>query len=332
MKFSGLFIRAYNPVKNGIQYSIGALLYFLFFGSFDITKFLIGLIGFVIAYQSVYQFNDLMDYESDRKDKVRREKKPLARGDASRKDVESYSYILSVIGLSICFFVNPYFGILVSATLFLNFLHSSHFVRLKESKLLLPNLFFIEFLKYSIGWFAFSIAISEFPFLLITLFSFIYVGCYIFWKQNLNNFLGNAKLKIITGISVMLYIASVFVYQFTLILIIPIPLAVLCVFLRNHISGRLKKINIDFSLAYITFFYIVISLLILTIPAVATVNVNINQRMDTMKESIKEALPETLKSDIDNINHTLKQNIDKIDGLIRDQPFYWQGYVGLYVR
>ncbi len=72
-----LICRLFNPIKNSLQYSIGSILYFLTFNTFHITKFLLGLIGFVIAYQSVYQYNDLMDYKEDKKDRFRKMFKPL---------------------------------------------------------------------------------------------------------------------------------------------------------------------------------------------------------------------------------------------------------------
>ncbi|MEM5778767.1 MAG: UbiA family prenyltransferase, partial [Candidatus Aenigmatarchaeota archaeon] len=196
MKSSELITRAFNPIKNSFQYTIGAILYFLTFNNFYLTKFILGLIGFVIAYQAVYQYNDLMDYEEDLKDEIRKNK-PLPRGEFSRKEVETFVYLFLIIGLSICFVVSPYFGLLVFITLFLNFLHSSPFIKLKKTKLVLPNLFFLEFLKFSLGWFIFSFSLSEFPYILIAFLSLIYLTGYIYWKQNVNCFFNKKIISII---------------------------------------------------------------------------------------------------------------------------------------
>ncbi|NIO44513.1 MAG: hypothetical protein GTN36_03090 [Candidatus Aenigmarchaeota archaeon] len=302
-----LICRLFNPIKNSLQYSIGSILYFLTFNTFHITKFLLGLIGFVIAYQSVYQYNDLMDYKEDKKDRFRKMFKPLVKGKFRREQVETFVYIYSIIGLSICFFVNVYFGLLVFLTLFLNFLHSSPFIRLKKTKFLLPNIFLLEFLKFSLGWFIFSISLSSFPYVFIAFLSLVYLAGYIYWKQNINNFFKSRKIITLTIISTILYVTSIFVYPFKLVLIIPLPMVLSYVFFRK-VMNPLKKYKIGISLIYFMTICFVISILLLSVPSVAEINNDISSRIDVIKENITEIIPKDIKTDLENIQ-------EKIDGI-----------------
>ncbi len=315
MKYD-LIIRLYNPIKNSFQFIMGSVLYFSVFNVFDPARFVFGLLGFVIAYQSVYQYNDLMDYKEDVKDEIRKRNKPLARSEFTREYVESFSYILTIVGMSLCFLVNVYFGLLVAFTLFLNFLHSVPFLRLKNTKLVVPNLFVIEFLKYSLGWFALSITLNNFPYVFMSFLSLLYVGCYIFWKNDIRkNVFQNMTLKIIfTGV-VMLYLISLVIYTFKLPLIIPIPISIInmvIIFNWVNLNDVFEKIRVSNILIYMMMFTIVISMVLLSDPVVAELNDGIAARIDTVKENITNTIPNGIKNDIESLDERITENMCKV--------------------
>ena len=299
MKPSELIWKTFNPIKNGFQYLIGSVLYFLTFNSFYIPKFFLGLIGFVIAYHSVYQFNDLMDYEEDRKDILRKHYKPLVTGKTKRISLEAYTFLFLIIGLPLCFFVSTLFGALVVIILFLNFLHSSPFIRLKKSKFLIPNLFFIEFIKYSLGWFALTSSIINFPFFLITSLSFVYAIGYLYCKQNITNFLKNKKIKIMLILAFASYVISIFFYSFKLVMLLPVPITLFYLALRRF--SKLEKIKIGINITLMLGVFFLISVLILFIPSVAELNNKICSEIDIVKENITEMIPEGIRCNLENI-------------------------------
>jgi 4-hydroxybenzoate polyprenyltransferase len=304
-------INVLNLVKNSIQYLVGTVLYFIIFNKLSLD-FILGLAGFLIAYHSVYQFNDLMDYKEDIKNKFKLKIKLLPRGDVKREYVESYTFLFAVVGLVISFLVNNFFGLLVATCLFLNFLHSSSFIRLKNSKLLLPNLFFIEFIKYSLGWFALTGSISEFPFFLITFLSLVYLMGYIFWKQNISNFLTNNKIKILLGISATFYLISFFIYSFKLALILPIACGFVFLLFKKNKSSIIR-LKIGYTLVFVISFCFLLSLILITTPSVAEINNKIINNVDNIKKNISEVIPQNVKNEIDSINKTIKDNINKIN-------------------
>lgn len=301
-----------NLIRNSIQYSIGSILYFLTFGTSSIFLFFAGLIGFLIAYNSVYKYNDLMDCKEDKKSKVKKSFKPLACGKVNREHVESYSFLLMLVGLSICFLVNLYFGVIISFLLFLNFLHSSPFTRVKKTKLLLPNLFFIEFIKYSLGWLIMSFSLFNFPFLLIALLSLIYLIGYLYYKQDVKSFF-NFKIEVLCAFSIIFYILSVFFYPFKLALLIPLPL-LSCFIAFKRLNNTFVKYRIVESMVYIIGVCFVISMLLLNVPVVAELNNDLNNRIDAIKENITEILPADIRYNIENIGEKVNNiDIDNFD-------------------
>ena len=306
-------VRRFNLIKNAIQFTLGSIFYFLTFGTFNFFNFLIGLIGFLIAYHSVYQFNDLIDYEEDRKNKIKIYYKPLPSREINRKHIESYSFLFMLVGLAISFSLNIYFGLLISFILFLNFLHSSPFTRLKKSKfLVLPNLFIIEAVKYSLGWLVMSFSLLNFPFFLIIGLSTVYLAGYIYCKQNINNFFKSNRVKFLIIVSIILYLISFLSYSFKLALLLPLPVSISFLFFRR-ISSAFTKIDLGVSTIYITALCFIFSMLLLNSPVVAEFNNNINKEVNNATESITKIIPESIKSEIISLNKTIADNIMKID-------------------
>lgn len=301
-----------NFIKNSFQFVVGSALFFAVVGGFSLFNFLIGLIGFLIAYNVVYQFNDLVDYEEDKKDKMRRYYKPLVTGELNKKQMKAYGIVCLIIGLPMCFFVSILFGSLVVIALFLNFLHSSPFIRLKKSRLVLPNLFFIESIKFSLGWFALTSSIGNFPYLFIALSSTMYLLSYIYYKQNVVNFFRNKKIIILGVTSFILYVVSIFVYPFKLALIAVLPLFFAFSIFRKY-KYNLLRVKIGTNILGLIIIFFVVSLVFLSIPSVAKINNEISSKIDVIKNNISENIPVDIKYGMTSLEKTLKENINVIE-------------------
>jgi 4-hydroxybenzoate polyprenyltransferase len=301
-----------NFLKNSFQFVIGSALFFAIMKGFSLFNFLIGLIGFVIAYNAVYQFNDLVDYEEDKNDGMRKYYKPLVTGKLNKRQMKIYGLLCLIIGLPMCFFVSMMFGSFVVIILFLNFLHSSPFIRLKKSSLVLPNLFFIEFIKFSLGWFALSSSMANFPYLFISLSSIVYLMAYIYYKQNVSGFFRNKKIVTLGIVSSALYIASVFVYPFKLALIAVLPMFLVFSVFRKY-KYNLLRIKIGTNILGLIIIFFVFSLLFLSVPSVAKLNNEISNKIDVIKENISENVPVDIKYRMASLEKTIKENINDIE-------------------
>ena len=309
--YKNINIDKVNLVKNSIQYLIGVMLYFMVFNKLSFS-FILGLLGFLIAYHSVYQFNDLMDYEEDKNNKFKLKTKLLPRGEIKRSTVESYSFMLAVIGLTLSFLVNTFFGLLVSTCLLLNFLYSSSLTRLKKSKFLLPNIFIIEFIKYSLGWFALTNSILEYPFVFIATLSMAYLIGFTYWKQDISNFWHTRKIKFLIGICFFMYVASFLLYPFKIALLSPILVGIAFAAFRRF-KNSFIKLKVGYTLTFAVSFCFLISLVLLSNPSVAEINEKINNRVDAITENVTALLPEGIKDGLSSINETIRNNIKKID-------------------
>ncbi|MCK4532078.1 MAG: hypothetical protein KAT94_04360, partial [Candidatus Aenigmarchaeota archaeon] len=66
--------------KNIIQFSLGVILYWFLLGIPNTYTTLLALSGFLIAYSSVYLYNDMVDHKEDRRDREKLKWKLVAGG------------------------------------------------------------------------------------------------------------------------------------------------------------------------------------------------------------------------------------------------------------
>ena len=216
----------FNVFKNSLQFLIGASMLIALGQPVDYGRLLLSLLGFLLAYQSVYGMNDILDFSEDSKSKLKRALKPFARGEISLETQVSKMFLYMLFGLSICFFVNTFFGFLVAAMLLLNFFHSYKPLNIKRTLIGLVNIFLIEFIKFSCGWFAIGGSFQNFPYLIPLFMSSAYAMGYYNYKTELSaNFFIKKRSIISFFLSLIFYLASVFIYKdfrISLIAIFPI--------------------------------------------------------------------------------------------------------------
>ncbi|HLE05897.1 MAG TPA: UbiA family prenyltransferase [Candidatus Nanoarchaeia archaeon] len=301
-----------NLPKNIVQYLIGFSLYLLVYGSFDLFKLIIGLTSFILAYSAIYPYNDLMDYEKDKKDKFKRVYKALVRGDLKQKDAITLTFGLTVTGLLLSTLVNSWYTVLLLVILLQNFLHSapqtSKYFKLKK-KIMIPNMFILQTIKYTLGWFTFTTDITQMPTWIINTLSGAYVYAYVVYKHGTGNMKAsmskNLKVYIPLGTLVIgSYIISLMIYPFKLPIIIIVPLGFLFFTMRNQ-KDIIKK---TFKLSGITVIVMagmVLMNFLLNVPSIAKVNDGTTDVFEKIGEITMNKMDNETYEVVCQINETL---------------------------
>lgn len=328
--------RAIDWVKNSVQYLLGAVLFFTFFGNLDAGILLAGLAGFVISYNSVYYLNDIIDYESDRKDTLKKKLKPIVTGKFTKKEALIYYFASLLIGLPLSFAISRPFGLLVASLLLLNMLHSTIMKKI-GTKAVACNLFIIQLVKYSLGWLALTVSLEKFPFFVFASFSAAYITFYLIYKKRLI-FYGKYKKKslkdtisstleevfqnrlflIPVSLTLLFYVSSIFLYPFKLQLLLLIPILISV----SLVSGRINFIdNVTLLKSgwYASSFSILTFILVFFMvqnPVGAEINDSINSSFGEAQQNIADYMPEHLKKGIDKVNQMVDSDRERVESFL----------------
>lgn len=297
-------------IRNSFQYVLGSIFYFLMYGSFNPLYFMLGLLGFLIAYNAVYFINDLVDFKDDKKNMINTFK-PLIKKTINFDQAKTYAAVSLLVGISLSFFVSTFYGILVSSLIMLNVFHS---LLRKNFRGKAINLFFIQVIKYSTGWFTLTINLTGFPLWTVFSISIVYVLVYFLYKNNVmikSTILENKLFfSLMSGLGVASYIISVMFSPFKLpliliFLIFPVPI-LLCLRFR----GTFDRIKIGGISSQFIFPIFVLLFLILTIPSVAEVNEKISIPINHISSSVKNMAPVDVVNAIGEIEETVTSNLE----------------------
>ncbi|UCD03007.1 MAG: UbiA prenyltransferase family protein [Candidatus Aenigmatarchaeota archaeon] len=310
----------YNSVtvslpKNIIQFFLGFVLYWLVFGSFDVFTLGIALAGFLLAYSAVYFFNDVIDYEEDKRDEDKRGWKLVACGILTKRGACILGCSFALAGLILSSLVNGWFLGIMLTLLFLNFLHSSPYTKLKRR--VIPttiNMTAIEFLKYSIGWFAFTGDLLRFPFWIIMTFSLVYTGIYLIYKFRFRgNMIRDNKLLLgsIAFLTALSYALSVTLYPFALPLIILLAASVVLIMLSMGVGRKFRFMNwlwIEFVILPL----VIIAFLLLSVPFVDQANAELTETIGEYKETVYKKLPDDVVTGLENLSKPAYESLDDV--------------------
>jgi 4-hydroxybenzoate polyprenyltransferase len=294
--------------RNILQYTLGALLFYLVNNHFSLSLFFLGLAAFLLSYNFVYTLNDLLDYEQDLKNPLKRKfklhiKAPLVSGYISKGEWLSFSLGVFLIGLVLASFVNHFFLVLILVLIGLNVLHSAPKLEVrKRTWVLVPNMTLMQFLKWSIGWFAQGAEISSLPIFFLLTVSSVYVLSYkigVLYGGVLHGgrkAILNEKFFLI-GMSIPIlgfFALSLFLYELTLPLTFLTPIATGCVLLLKK-TPRQQRAMRGAVLNHILMGSLILCLLAfrLIIPLRA-LNHQVNQRINEVLP-LKDVYQDTVK-------------------------------------
>lgn len=312
----------YNSVtvsmpKNAVQFMLGVVLFWLVYGSLDFATASVAMAAFLMAYSSVYFFNDIVDCEEDEHDPEKMEWKLVANGKISKRGAGIAGLVFLFAGLALASTINGWFLLMMVVLVFLNFLHSSPYTKLKKSMpIVTVNITAIEFLKYSSGWFALTSSLTTFPFWIILTFSLIYSAMYLVYKSRFRGkeIISNKSVIVPLGLaSAFSYLVSILLYDFALPMIF--LLAMSLALAKFSIGKRLqfmKWLWVEFAILPM----IVLAFLMLSIPPIAQANSNITSTIGQYKQIVYQELPGSVADGLKNLSESRYETLEEVQDAI----------------
>ncbi len=197
-------------------YMLASVLSFL---NTDFLEILLFFTSFMILYSSVYYYNDLSDYNSDKKMNFNHKSKLLVKGFFTKKEYKNLFIFSTVSGIVLLWIINTFYAFLSFLLVIFNHLRTKYLKTLPKR---IFSLFWVQFFNLVIFWFVLTKQLfNVFVCPLFTLYSFAYTLSYYFYKKNMNVSI-SALLKFLPLFLLFIYFALPILLEKLLI----IPLAV----------------------------------------------------------------------------------------------------------
>lgn len=282
-----------NTPKNIFQFLFGVILYMNTFGDYTLLKIVLGASGLSMGLGAIYFFNDLTDYEEDKKNLMKISWKAIANGSIPIPKAKALIAILSIMGSSLSFLAGINFFIIFALIIALNLLYSYPAIRLKSHKnLSLIIITILQTLKVSSGWFLFTNSFNGFPFFIVFSFSVGYSLFFLYYKNNttdIKKITEENKLRVYTLLTMLfLYLLiSFFIYAFPVSLLLFIGMTIPTI-LFYKLSKEYLGTKVNFAFMYSGFLIILLSFLLLSVPTITTTNDNLLEYSNQLKEILRQ--------------------------------------------
>ena len=289
--------------KNIVQFLVGTILFTMLFGWIDIIITLVGLVGFILSYSSVYILNDLRDLEEDRRDQMKIKWKMIANGSLSVRNAVVLYFVFLISGLSVSFLVSPWFFLIMFSLLALNAVYSVF-----KLKRWMPAaavfLILMQFLKFSSGWFVLTTSLNIFPFWLIMMLSLAYTSIFVGYKKKFKReFLKEQKylFVVLALLLIFCYGMSIISYSF------PLSMVLLLLFCLSWVLiSKIFRIKHYKNLTIFIFYLFMLPVIVLSFLAVAHPSVTV----------INNGLTEG----ISNVINVLPYGLGEMINAMKDSP------------
>lgn len=309
----------YNTIKTALQFLLGAIVFFFYNGNLNMVKMLAGLFSISFVYIFVYTMNDILDYKTDIKnEKIKKRKiflsSPLFKENAKIEKVISFAYISLVLGIFSSFFTSSLFPFLILVILLTNFIHSNKIFPIREIPIIsIPNMFIMQFIKFSSGWLSQTSSFENFPSLIFVLFSAIYILMYRIVKRDLKLKKSLKKEKfsliILSSITIFSFFLSIFLYDIILPLLLTLIFSLITYIPIARIKNFENKLKHGSIISIILLAIFLILLFLFKIdPFLWKANNEISYTIKNLK--VSKILKENLNTTIENIE-SLKEMICK---------------------
>ncbi|NYT03241.1 MAG: UbiA family prenyltransferase [Candidatus Methanofastidiosa archaeon] len=296
MKFRAIVYNSatLNAPKNILQFLFGVVIYTSLTGDYDILKILGAASGLSMGLGAIYLFNDLTDYEEDRKNQMKISWKAIANGSVSVQTAKYLIIILSILGTLFSFLSGTNFFVIFVAIIALNLLYSYPAIRLKSHKnssLIVITL--IQILKFSSGWFLFTNSLEGFPSPFVISLSVGYALLFLYYKNNTTNAktIIRENKKRVYPLSLVMFLfllISFFMYAFPVVFLLILGMSVPTI-LFYTLSKDYLGTKVNFAFMYAGLIIILLSFLLLSVPTVTATNDTILGYSNQIKEILKHA-------------------------------------------
>jgi 4-hydroxybenzoate polyprenyltransferase len=296
MKFRAIVYNSamLNAPKNILQFLFGVVIYTSLTGNYDVFKILVAALGLSMGLGAIYLFNDLTDYEEDRKNQMKISWKAIANGSISIPTAKYLIIILSVLGTLFSFLSGTNFFVIFMAVIALNLLYSYPSIRLKSHKnssLIVITL--IQILKFSSGWFLFTNSLEGFPSPFVISLSVGYALLFLYYKNNTTNaktIIKENKKRVypLSLVMLLFLLISFFMYAFPVVFLLILGMSVPTI-LFYTLSKDYLGTKVNFAFMYAGLIIILLSFLLLSVPTVTATNDTILGYSNQLKEILKHA-------------------------------------------
>jgi len=266
-----------NAPKNILQFLFGVIIYATYSGMYNIPRSVSAAVGLCLGLGAIYLFNDLTDYEEDKKNPFKNYWKAIANGSISIKSAKILIFILSVSGTLFSLISGRNFFIIYLTIITLNLLYSYPSIRLKSHKnLSLLVITVIQIFKFSSGWFLFTSSFEGFPFAIVFSISIGYSLLFLYYKNDTSNIIKitkENKLRVYP-LSLFLFIfilISILTYSYPVVFVLILGMAVPTILFYN-LSKDYLGTRVNFAFMYVGLAIILISFLLLSVPTVTAIN------------------------------------------------------------
>ncbi|NPV51246.1 MAG: UbiA family prenyltransferase [Candidatus Methanofastidiosum sp.] len=296
MKFRAIVYNSatLNAPKNILQFLFGVVIYTSLTGDYNILKIVVAASGLSMGLGAIYLFNDLTDYEEDRKNQMKISWKAIANGSISVQTAKYLIIILSILGTLFSFLSGTNFFVIFVAIIALNLLYSYPAIRLKSHKnssLIVITL--IQILKFSSGWFLFTNNLEGFPYPFVVSLSVGYALLFLYYKNNTTNAktIIRENKKRVYPLSLVMFLfllISFFMYAFPVVFLLILGMSVPTI-LFYTLSKDYLGTKVNFAFMYAGLIIILLSFLLLSVPTVTATNDTLLGYSTQIKEILKHA-------------------------------------------
>jgi len=283
-----------NAPKNILQFLFGVVIYVSVTGDYILLKIILAASGLSFGLGAIYLFNDLTDYEDDKKNQMKISWKAIANGSISIPTAKYLIVILSVLGTLFSFLAGINFFVIFACIVALNLLYSYPAIRLKSHKnSSLVVITIIQILKFSSGWFLFTSSFKGFPFPFVVSLSVGYSLLFLYYKNNTTNakkMIKENRLRVypLSLLLIIFLLISFFMYAFPVVFLLILGMSIPTI-LFYALSKDYLGTKVNFAFMYAGLIIILLSFLLLSVPMVTATNDTLLGYSSHLKEILKHA-------------------------------------------
>ncbi len=216
-----------NPLNIAL-FTMGSAAAYTLTQSFDLIKFILGVLIFTITYSAAYIINDLRDIEYDKKHEISwKRKRPLLTGEVSVKQARITALTLIASGLTASLLINSLFTTTITWLLILNIAYT---YKIKKHINLIPYWHILNtYVKLICGWSIISESIKLIPWITLLVPSMIFAFYILIYKGGLldKEYFNHKLILLVVFFAIVMPLSILFDKEISLKIIIAVIIALI---------------------------------------------------------------------------------------------------------